>query len=101
MVVSKSWGVFPLKVTFIMTKAESSDDLQIAAETGILRYARGERSQDFSVFIRLSGNRWDVETFDAEAETMSLGSGSTLAEAWNSREDVRGSVFPTPRIPAS
>jgi glucose dehydrogenase len=64
-------------------------DPQIAAEMEILRYARGQRSRDFSVFIRRSGDRWDVETFDAEIETISLGSGSTLAEAWYSQEDVR------------
>ena len=41
------------------------------------------------MFIRRSGGRWDVETFDAEVETISLGSGSTLAEAWHTQADVR------------
>ena len=78
-----------------MKKAKGRDDPQIAAEMEILRYARGQRSRDFSVFIRRSGNRWDVETFDAETETISIGSGSTLAEALNSQEDVRESAVLT------
>jgi hypothetical protein len=69
-----------------MIRAKGRDDLQIAAERAILRYTRGEGSHDFSVFIRRSGNRWDVETFDAE--TIYLGSGSTLAEAWDNQEDA-------------
>ncbi len=75
-----------------MTKAKGRDDPQIAAEMEILRYARGQRSRDFSVFIRRTGDRWEVETFDAEIETISLGSGTTLAEAWHSQEDVRENV---------
>jgi hypothetical protein len=75
-----------------MTKAKGRDDPQIAAEMEILRYARGQRSRDFSVFIRRTGDRWEVETFDAEIETISLGSGTTLAEAWQSQEDVRENV---------
>jgi hypothetical protein len=75
-----------------MTKAKGRDDPQIVAEMEILRYARGQRSRDFSVFIRRTGDRWEVETFDAEIETISLGSGTTLAEAWHSQEDVRENV---------
>ena len=75
-----------------MKKAKGRDDPQIAAENEILRYARGQRSRDFSVFIRRSGDHWDVETLDAEIEAISLGSGSTLAEAWHSQADVRGNV---------
>ena len=79
-----------------MTKAKDRGDPRIAAEMEILRYARGQRSRDFSVFIRRSGDRWDVETFDDE--TISLGSGSTLAEAWNGQTDVRESaVLAMPR----
>jgi hypothetical protein len=71
----------------MLTQAKGRNDPQSAAESAILRFARGKRSHDFSLFIRRSGNRWDVETF--AAETIYLGSGSTLAKAWHSQADVR------------
>jgi hypothetical protein len=79
-----------------MTKAKGHGDPQIAAETEILRYARGQRSGDFSLFIRRTGDRWDVETADAEI-AIAVGSGSTLAEAWDGQEDLRASAIREPR----